>query len=163
MSQPLRSLFRWKVDDRPGLGKGQVDLLLREVEDGDDAELGMLMEQAYAGTIDDDLGDNSDGLIEIQEWRREGGVPECSTVAVRDDHCVAACLVTRAPSGNWWIGYVYTDPAVKSRGIATFITARSLDLVRAAGALEVRAGVTDGNEPSERLLRRIGFVRIGPA
>ncbi|MET3804912.1 RimJ/RimL family protein N-acetyltransferase [Nakamurella sp. UYEF19] len=162
MDDPARSNFRLVVADLPELRPGPGGVAFRTVEDDDDAELGGLMERAYAGTVDEDLGDNNDGLVEIEDWRSSGAVPECSIVALQDGGYVSACLIARAPSGNWWVGYVYTDPVAKGRGIGRAAAAQALALVRAAGATEVQAEVTDGNEPSERLLRSLGFTRTGP-
>ena len=118
------------------------------------------MERAYAGTIDDDLGDNSDGAVEVAGWRANGSVLSASFVAVDgDDLPVAASLVTRSVHGSVWIGYVFTDPGWKGRGLGAAVVAASLGSL---GDVPVLAGVTDGNTPSERLLASLGFVRTGP-
>lgn len=162
MADPPRSIYLLRLHELRDPPPMTADVRLRTVLDGDDAALGRLMERAYAGTIDDDLGDNDDGLVEIQQWRRDGGAAELSTVAV-DTDLVSAALLTRTASGRWWLAYVYTDPAVTARGVAAAVSARSLRLAHGAGALEVQAAVTDGNEPSERLLRGLGFERTGSA
>ena len=119
------------------------------------------MERAYAGTIDEDLGDNSDGVVEIAGWRTTGAIAAASFVVVDGDgRPVSASLATQGPDGRVWIGYVFTDPAWKGRGLGAAAIATSLG---ALAGQRVFAGVTDGNTPSERLLGSLGFVRAGPA
>lgn len=134
-------------------------IALRSVADRDDAALGRLMERAYAGTIDEDLGDNNDGAVEIAGWRAGSAIAAASFVAVdADDRPVSASLATRG-SDSVWIGYVFTDPAWKGRGLGAAVVAAS---VNALAGQPVLAGVTDGNTPSERLLVSLGFGRTGP-
>lgn len=124
---------------------------LRQVRDEDDAELATLMERAYAGTVDEHLGGN-DGAVEIAGWRPHG-VPEASFAAVAGDRLVAASLISRHQD-EFWLSYVITDPEWKGRGLGTAVVAASLRALNAP----VRAGVTDGNTPSERLLATLGFT-----
>lgn len=135
-------------------------VVLRAVAEHDDEALGRLMERAYAGTIDEDLGDNSDGAVEISDWRGSGAMPTASFVAVADDQPVSASLVTKGAGGTAWISYVITDPRWKGRGLGAAVVAASL---AALPDTAVQAGVTDGNTPSERLLTGLGFVRTGQA
>ena len=70
MSDPPRSLYRLarqSLVDRV-LPAG---LQLRTIGERDDVALGQLMERAYAGTIDEQLGGNSDGAVEVAAWRAE--------------------------------------------------------------------------------------------
>jgi GNAT superfamily N-acetyltransferase len=136
-------------------------LYVRAVSDSDDAALAALMERAYAGTIDEQLGDNSDGAIEVAAWRDEFALVEV-TVAIVDseDTIVAASLC----SGSWdrkvWIAYVLTEPEWKGHGLATVAVAESVRRIREASNVEIHAAVTDGNTPSERLLSSVGFERV---
>ena len=136
-------------------------LHVRVVSDSDDAALGALMERAYAGTIDEQLGDNSDGAIEVAAWRDEPPLVEVSVAIVdSEDTVVAASLC----SGSWdrevWIAYLFTEPKWKGRGLATVAVAESVRRIREASNVEIRAAVTDGNTPSERLLRSVGFEQV---
>ncbi|MFC0543156.1 GNAT family N-acetyltransferase [Kutzneria chonburiensis] len=135
-------------------------MVVRPLADHDDAALGRLMERAYAGTIDDDLGDNNDGAVEIATWRGRGAIPAASFVAVIDDQPVSASLVTAGANDTAWISYVITDPGWKGRGLGTAVVAASLT---ALADTPVLAGITDGNTPSEKLFATLGFVRTGPA
>ncbi len=136
---------------------------LRTVTDGDDGALATLMERAYAGTIDEQLGGNSDGAIEMAEWRAETPLAEISVVVVdAADLVVAASLCSGSLDGEVWIAYVITDPAWKGQGLGTAVVVESVRLLGERADIDVFAGVTDGNVPSERLLATAGFERVGP-
>lgn len=57
-----RTLYRRAPGPVPDLPQN-----LRTINDEDDAALADLMERAYAGTIDEQLGGNSDGAVEIAD------------------------------------------------------------------------------------------------
>jgi GNAT superfamily N-acetyltransferase len=126
----------------------------RPIDDQDDAALADLMERAYAGTIDEHLGGNSDGAVEIADWRRNA-VPPASFVALREGRIVAASLIS-LNTNDFWLAYVITHPEWKGRGLGTAVVAASLRALDAP----VLAGVTDGNTPSERLLTTLGFTPV---
>jgi GNAT superfamily N-acetyltransferase len=160
VTDPPRSLYRLERDMmvERALPSG---LLVRTVSDRDDAALGELMERAYAGTIDEQLGDNSDGAIEVAAWRDEPALVEASVVIVESDDTVLAASLC---SGSWdrevWIAYVITEPPWKGHGLGTVAVAESVRRIRGCSNVEILAAVTDGNTPSERLLTSIGFERV---
>jgi GNAT superfamily N-acetyltransferase len=162
MSEPPRSEFR--LTRAASIPMTLPDgLRLRSVTGGDDAALAQLMERAYAGTIDEHLGGNSDGAVEVAGWRSETALEEVSVAVVdADDTVLAASMCSGIPGRDVWISYVVTAPAWKGRGLATAAVAESVRRIRERTDAEVRAGVTDGNLPSERLLARVGFERVGP-
>lgn len=160
MDEPPRSLY---LADLTGVPEVPTTADVRAVRADDTNELGRLMERAYSGTIDDELGDNDDGFIEVQGWLADGGRPDVSRVIEDESRLLSACLMTVSDGGDWWVAYIYTDPSAKARGLATVVTAAALDAVRASGGRTVRAEVTDGNTPSERLLGRLGFHRSDSA
>jgi GNAT superfamily N-acetyltransferase len=143
-----RTLYRRAPGPVPDLPQN-----LRTVNDEDDAALADLMERAYAGTIDEQLGGNSDGAVEIASWRPTA-VPDASFV-VDEDQLVAASLISRH-GNDFWLGYVITHPEWKGRGLGTAVVAASLRALDAP----VLAAVTDGNAPSERLLTTLGFTPV---
>jgi L-amino acid N-acyltransferase YncA len=158
-----RSLYRLEREvthDRPLPDR----LRLRTIVDGDDGVLASLMERAYAGTVDEQLGGNSDGAVEIAEWRAGSALPEISVAVVDADDTVAAASMC---SGTWhsevWIAYVIAEPAWKGRGLGAAAVAESISRIRQRSTVSVLAGVTDGNVPSERLLASVGFERVGSA
>jgi len=162
MSDRPRSVYARELVGPVPAGADPAGLTLRLVEPGDDPALGGLMERAYAETIDDDLGDNDDGAVEIADWRATGAAPAASVVATSPDGAVAsACLVSRDCDGTLWISYVITDPSAKGKGVARAVVTDALRRLHASDPGErVLAGVTDGNTPSERLLVRLGFQRL---
>lgn len=123
---------------------------IRPVTDADDQALADLMERAYAGTVDEHLGGNSDGAVEIAGWR-PNAVAHASFV-VATDRLEAASLISQH-EGELWLSYVITHPDHKGRGLGTAVVAASLKALDAT----VFAGVTNGNIPSEKLLARLGF------
>jgi GNAT superfamily N-acetyltransferase len=162
MSESLRSLYR--LERVASFDRSLPDgLHLRTVTDSDDAALAGLMERAYAGTIDEQLGGNSDGAVEVAEWRAAGALAEVSVAVVNADDTVVSASMC---SGRWdrevWISYVITEPTWKGRGLATAAVAEAVRRIRERSEVVVLAGVTDGNVPSERLLGTGGFKRIGP-
>ena len=162
MSEPPRSVYRLDsvATVHPTLPD---DLRLRPVTDADDAALAQLIERAYAGTIDEDLGGNSDGAVEVADWRSASALDEVSVVVVDSaDTVVAASMCSGILDREVWISYVITAPAWKNRGLATAAVTESVRRIRERTDVDVRAGVTDGNVPSERMLRKVGFERVGP-
>ncbi|WP_086665602.1 GNAT family N-acetyltransferase [Lentzea kentuckyensis] len=143
-----RTLYRRAPGPVPDLPQN-----VRTINDEDDAALADLMERAYAGTIDEQLGGNSDGAVEIANWR-PNAVPDASFV-VCEDQLVAASLISRHDN-DFWLGYVITHPEWKGRGFGTAVVAASLRALDAP----VLAAVTDGNTPSERLLTSLGFTPV---
>lgn len=140
MSEPPRSVFRL---ERPAslhltLPDG---LRLRALTDDDDAPLAQLMERAYAGTIDEHLGGNSDGAVEVAEWRSATALDEVSVVVVdADNTVVAASMCSGTLSREVWIAYVITGPAWKGQGLATAAVAETVRRIRERTDAEVLAG-----------------------
>lgn len=161
MGEPPRSLYRlelvavidWSLPD---------GFRLRTITDGDDGALGALMERAYAGTIDEQLGGNSDGAVEMAGWRAASALADVSVAVVdANDSLVSASMCSGTDGDEVWISYVITEPLWKGRGLAKAAVAESIRRIRGHGNVDVLAEVTDGNVPSERLLAALGFERVG--
>jgi ribosomal protein S18 acetylase RimI-like enzyme len=120
------------------------------------------MERANDGTVDASLGDNIDGVVEVNSWLLDhGGDLAASAVAI--DNTGAICAAAMLTSGaEWWVSYIITRPDWRGRGVGTAVTAEAFVAAMERGATEVNAGVTDGNVASTRLLRSLGFTRVGP-
>ena len=131
-----------------------------------DAEaLAQLMLFAYRGTIDDDGETIEDARAEIAAFLNgeRGGppLPNLSRLAFIDEQLVGACLISYWADRNMpIIGYVLTHPNWKQRGLGRLLLNNALSALREEGYQEVRAMITTGNIPSERLLGGAGFQRI---
>jgi GNAT superfamily N-acetyltransferase len=157
---PRRSVYRLTVGSfsSPSLPV-PVGCTIRPATIDDTETLGRLMECAYEGTIDDSLGDNTDGVVEVHSWLDEGGDPTASNIAVdTNGQLRAAALMTSGE--QWWVSYVITRPDSKGSGLGRAVTLSSIAAAAERGAVEIFAGVTDGNVASTRLLRSAGFERI---
>jgi RimJ/RimL family protein N-acetyltransferase len=123
------------------------------------------MIEAYRGTIDYDDETVEDALGEVQTYLAggRGGRPllDDSRLAFAGPHLVGACL-----AGEWderqlpIIAYVMTHGEWKNRGVGGQVLWLVLSALREQVHQEVRAVITEGNVPSERLLGRIGFQKI---
>jgi GNAT superfamily N-acetyltransferase len=126
-----------------------------------DAEaLAALMLDAYQGTIDADGSESlEDARTEVEGYfSGSAGVPllEQSFVAIDGVRPVAAVLVS-AYEETPLIAYAMTAAAHKGRGLATALTARALEALRAAGERRVHLWVTAGNSPAEAIYEGLGF------
>jgi len=120
--------------------------------------LAELMLDAYRNTIDDEGEGTDEALEEVNQWF--AGTPrlDASWVYASGEIILSASLV----SGNQtpMIGYIITRSTWKGRGLGAYVVRQSLLSLQDGGASEVRAWVTEGNTPSERIMERFGFVRM---
>ena len=127
-----------------------------------DAEaLARLMLDTYVGTIDYDGESIEEAREEVAGYLDREPLLDASWIRVGDEDVVSASLV------GWWrdracplVSYVMTTPAMKSRGHAGDLLARSLASLVQARHHEVRAVITQGNTPSEIVFARAGFRRV---
>jgi GNAT superfamily N-acetyltransferase len=138
---------------------------LRHPESGDHQALAALLLDAYHGTIDDEGATIDDARAEISSFFAGADLPPlagCSWVYLDGAQLAAACLAAVWPQRQCpIISYVFTAAAWKGRGLARMLAAKSLASLRAAGYPEVRAVITAGNTPSERLFTGLSFTRLG--
>jgi RimJ/RimL family protein N-acetyltransferase len=140
-------------------------LQLRAGQPTDASALAELMLDAYRGTIDYDDETLEDAMGEIQAYLagERGGQPllNLSRLAFAGPQLVSACL-----AGDWderqqpMVAYVMTRAEWKDRGVGQQALWAVLQALREEGYREVRAVITEGNVPSERLFGRIGFHRV---
>jgi RimJ/RimL family protein N-acetyltransferase len=143
---------------------GELSHGLSRPRQADTPALAALMLSAYRGTADSSDETEDDALREIQNYFGAPALPalpECSWVLWHAGAPLGACLC------SWWerrgtplIAYVMTDPAWKGRGLGAQLVRHSLADLAQAGYPEVRAVITAGNTPSERLFTRLGFARL---
>ena len=142
------------------------DLTVRTPGPDDHTLLAALMLDAYSGTIDDDGGIMEDAMTEVRNYfAGEYGAPllHASRLAVAPDgRGAAAVLITRwGRTPLPLVAFVMTDPTRQKKGAAGFLLHQALVALKGAGESAVRAVITDGNVPSERLFVSAGFRRLG--
>ena len=76
-----------------------------------------------------------------------------------DGHLVGRVDLNPIDPPRWVLGY-WIDGAVTGQGIATVACRAAISYATTRGATEIYAGVTIGNEPSIRVLERLGFDHI---
>lgn len=91
-------------------------------------------------------------------FRMFSGLP--GTFLVLEDGVVVGDCGWFGPDEQVEIGYGLA-PSARGRGIGIESVSLLVDWVSAQGASSVRAEVLPGNEPSHRLLARLGFVDEG--
>lgn len=140
-------------------------LELRPASPADASALAELMIEAYRGTIDYDGESLADAVHEVEAYLagKRGGqaLLNESRLAFDGNQLVGACLAAewrerQAPL----IAYVMTHAAWKNRGLGKQMVSAVLEALREEGHRQVRAVITEGNIPSERLFGRLGFARL---
>ena len=139
--------------------------LTRNPTSQDISELAELMLDAYKGTVDYDGEGMPESVKEVKSYfERADSVAmlEQSFVAVAGNRLAAACLMSKWEKREEpLIAYIMTRASFKGRGLASALTSLMLESLRDSGRPGVTAFVTDGNTPSEKLLSRLGFKRLG--
>lgn len=150
--------------DRPGLGED--GFTWQHPTPLDRQRLAELMLDAYRGTIDYDGETLTDALNEVNSYFAEMADArwlDASWLVFDHDQLLSASLVSYwAERKSPLIAYVLTAAQAKGRQLATAAVSRSLHTLAAMGQEQVRAVITDGNTPSEKLFTRAGFVRLLP-
>lgn len=127
--------------------------------------LAELMLEAYRGTTDFDGETLEDAIGECRAYLagERGGQPLLaeSRLAYAGPLLVGACLTVQWREKQLpLIAYVMTRADWKMHGVGKQVLWESLRALRAHGHREVRAVVTDGNTPSERLFCHMGFRKV---
>jgi RimJ/RimL family protein N-acetyltransferase len=149
-----------KTFNRPSI----PHLELRAPLDDDVPTLAALMLDAYRGTVDYDGETIAQAQMEVEDFFQGAyGQPllDCSRLGFIKEALVTACLAA------WWgdvplISFVMTAAAWKNQGLGNAILQEALRLLSEAGHKEVRAVITEGNLPSEKIFAQAGFVRVDP-
>jgi L-amino acid N-acyltransferase YncA len=141
------------------------ELELRPIQEADAPSLAEVILDAYRGTIDYDGETYDAALAEVQAFLNgERGGPPWLTIsrqAFANTHLVGACLVAEWSERQLpMIAYLLTRAEWKRRGIGRQLLSSVLKVLREKGFSEVRAVITEGNEPSENLFRQFGFQKI---
>jgi len=145
-------------------GDGSIGGLSMRAIVADDLEaLAQLMLDAYEGTIDSEGETIVEARDEVGGWiEHEWPDAVCSQVSTigfdPDGDAVCAVLVSPWESDEVLIGYVITTPAAKGRGLGGALVEHVLDQLPSLDITTVRAAITVGNTPSERLFDSAGFA-----
>lgn len=118
-----------------------------------------LLLDAYRGTVDDEGETEKEALAAI-DYYFATMEPHASFVLPGDEGLTSMSFVVTV-QGLRYIDPVATRRSHKGRGLGRCMVCASLTALRASGATEVGAVITDGNTPSERLFASLGFERHG--
>lgn len=127
--------------------------------------LAELMLDAYRDTIDYDGETINDALHEVESYlsNQDSIWLDSSWLAITENELACASMV-----GFWkdrnspLIAYVMTASQHKGKHLATTGVSRSLKSLAEKNYTKVYAVITEGNVPSERVFRRLGFKRLAP-
>ncbi|HXD11733.1 MAG TPA: GNAT family N-acetyltransferase [Anaerolineales bacterium] len=135
--------------------------LWRNPSTADKQILAELMLDSYRGTIDYDDETLEDAVNEVGSYYARLSDPmwlESSWLGLIDDALACACLV------DFWkerrvplIAYMMTASRWKGKQLATTAVLRTLQSLANKNLAEVRAVITEGNFPSEKVFTRLGF------
>lgn len=135
-------------------------MAVRGVTDVDRVDLATLLLDAYRGTVDDE-GEGPDEALAAIDFYLATIVRTSSFVVLDGSDLVAMSFVV-VVGDRHYVDPVAVSPRVQRRGVGRAAVATSLAALADDGVRDVGAVITDGNTPSERLFRSLGFVRIGP-
>jgi RimJ/RimL family protein N-acetyltransferase len=123
-----------------------------------------LMLASYRGSIDDDGETIEDAMKEVESYYSgllNQSWLQYSWLIFLDNELACACLV------DFWIernvplvAFIMTAPRWKGKHLATAALLCSLQKLVDKNHTEVRAVITEGNIPSEKIFTRIGFKRL---
>ena len=157
----IRHEYRVRREDyRPSGRTIPPDLEVRPPSEEDRLALTDLMMDAYVGTIDYDGETHEQAVEEVDGAYSPEALLAESRVAVDDDVIRSAVLVSRN-QGEAFVGYVMTRAGIKNLGLATALLDPCAEAIWSAGYSQIRAWITEGNHPSERIFLRAGFEVIG--
>lgn len=123
--------------------------------------LGVLMLEAYQGTIDYEGETLEDAVREVQatiDGKYGPFLNECSFLIEEGERILSACMVAWSERMQLpLLAYSMTHPAVRSQGMATFLIKKSINALHAKRYKEIYLVVTEGNEAAQHLYKKIGF------
>jgi len=128
--------------------------------------LGVLLLDAYRGTVDDEGEDLKAAVAAAEGYfagRHGRAMPEASAVAWRGEVAVGGCLV------GWgqrracpFVVMVAVRADSKGLGVGRLLLGECVRRLSRAGEIEVRALLTEGNAASQALFRACRFEDLGP-
>ena len=141
-------------------GKPLADsMTIREAVESDAEQLASLMLDAYIGTIDYEGENLDDARHEIRRYL-DGEAYLTASRVIESDSVIQAALLLGPMTDVPVVGYVMTRAAMKSQGLGSVLLDECAAAIWAAGHDELRAFITSGNVPSERIFTRAGFAVV---
>lgn len=140
-------------------------LELRPAQPLHKSALAELMIEAYRGTVDYDGENLDDAIREVEAYLagERGGRPLLneSRLAFADNQLAGACLVAHWRERQMpLIAYIMSHARWKNQGLGKHMLSAVLAALHNVGYRQVRAVITEGNIPSERLFGRLGFLKV---
>ncbi len=140
---------------------------IRILNRSDAPTVAQLMLKAYQGTVDYEGEDIDEALAWVESAFSETANPDSGESALNscaigieiNDSLVAACIPTLW-EGEPLISTIMTHPNYKGRGLGYRVLTACLETLKQRGYRSVRAFITSGNIPSERLFTTMGFELV---
>ncbi len=164
LAQPVRvdppvttirlSLRSWQASDREAM----VAMFARSR-----VQLDLMAPLHHPGESDSDLFERQLRLAQEGDLSRGG----CRRLAVLDDgtivggfnlNQISRGLIFEADA-NWWVDLAQYRRGLGTKGVALLLAYAIADLPDGLGLHRVTCGIVAGNEASERIARRTGFIR----
>ncbi|MCB9845344.1 MAG: GNAT family N-acetyltransferase [Phycisphaeraceae bacterium] len=92
-------------------------------------------------------------------WRRVAALDDGTLVGGFNLNAITRGLNFEADA-NWWLRASLTGRGLASEAVGAMLDFAFADLPHGLGLHRVSCGIVPGNEPSERLARRVGFHRL---
>jgi RimJ/RimL family protein N-acetyltransferase len=146
-------------DHRPSRRPLPAGVVVRRPTVEDRLALASPMMDAYVGTIDYNGETEEQAVEEVDGHFTMEAYLDASVVALFDEVIQSAVLVSRV-LGVPLVEYVMTRVATKGQGLASALLDISIAAVWDSRAEELRAFITKGNTPSEKVFERVGFKVI---
>ncbi|MGY2491422.1 N-acetyltransferase family protein [Cupriavidus sp. CP313] len=143
-----------------GLELGSCSLSVRNLADGDLAQLAQLAYSAFAGTVDS---------VPLEIWARKLSSiasdrygPFLSTASfvaeVPSGQLAGMVLATDFPLYNApVIALIAVAPGSQQKGLGTYLLSRCIRTLALEGFPICRAKISPGNDASQQLFRKLGF------
>lgn len=142
--------------------KCEPPLVARQLQATDAEALGLLLHDAYKGTVDDDGQTLEKAVQEVKEtfFGRYGGMIWTASHVVLDENAIVCCSVVTNYQHNPLIAFAATLPAYQGKGLCTQVITESIRALARLGRPQVRLVVTEKNERALSLYQHLGFKPV---
>jgi len=153
-----RSEYRIEVPVSVDAANPGLQVRLVTPWDVDNEDLAALLLASYGGTVDDEGEDLDDARTAIAHYL--GTAVRGPSVVALHGHRIVAIAFVVIVRGLHYVDPVAVAPEWKRNGIGRYVALAAIQRLP-ADSTAIGAVITDGNGPSERLFRGLGFRRIG--